>query len=77
MCLKFIVALKHRIKWLIAIFVSSSENGWTDHSGECSGSPAPGLSYAVSRRAPHNDPPCWLSGKIKEHVLEAIIHTQL
>lgn len=25
MCLKFIVALKHRIKWLTAIFVSSGE----------------------------------------------------
>ena len=37
----------------------------TDHSGECSGSPAPGPSCGVSKRALRKDPPCLLSGKIK------------
>ena len=37
----------------------------TDHSGECSGSPAPGPSCGVSKRAPRKDPPCQLSSKIK------------
>ena len=43
----------------------------THHSGECS--PALGPSCGISKRAPHKDPPCRLSGKIKEHILEEII----
>ena len=49
----------------------------TDQSGECSGSPAAGPSCGVSKRAPNEDPPCRLSGKIKEHMLEEIIPTGL
>ena len=30
----------------------------TDHSGECSCSPTPGLSFGISKRAPDKDPPC-------------------
>ena len=48
----------------------------TDHAGECSGSPAPSP-CGISKRAPHKDPPCRLSGKIKEHILEEIIPTGL
>ena len=36
----------------------------TDHSGECSGSTAPGPSCGVSERAPCKDPPCRPSGKM-------------
>ena len=49
----------------------------TDHSGECSGSTAPGPSCGSFKRAAHKDPPCWLSGKRKEHILEKIIPTGL
>ena len=49
----------------------------TDNSSECSGSPAPGPACGISKRAPHKDPPCQLSGKIKEHILEETIPTGL
>ena len=49
----------------------------TDHSGECSGRPTPGPFCGISKRAPSKDPPCRLSGKIKEHILEEIIPTGL
>lgn len=42
----------------------------TDHSGECRPLPS---SSGVSKRAPRKDPPCRLSGQIKEHTLEVII----
>ena len=49
----------------------------TDHSDECSDSPAPGPSCGISKRSPRKDPLCQLSGKIKEHILEEIIPTGL
>ena len=49
----------------------------TDHSGQCSGSPIPGPNCGISKRAPHKDPPCWLSGKINKLILEEIIPTGL
>lgn len=49
----------------------------TGHSGECSGCPIPGPNCGISKRAPHKDPLCWLSGKINKHILEEIIPTGL
>lgn len=49
----------------------------TDHCGECSGSPIPGPNCGISKRAPHKDPPCWLSSKINKHILGEIIPTGL
>ena len=49
----------------------------TDHSGECSGGPIPGPNCGISKRAPHKDPPCWLSSKINKRILGEIILTGL
>ena len=59
-------------------FLSAVAREWvTEHSDECSGSSTPGPSCGISKRAACKDPPCRLSGKIKEHILEIIIPTGL
>ena len=75
---KIYCSLNAQNKMTYTQFLLAVAREWvTDHPGECSGSPAPGPSCGVSKRASCKDPPCRLSGKIKEHILEGIIPTGL
>ena len=75
---KIYCSLNAQNKMTYKQFLLAVAREWvTEHSGECSGSPAPGPPCGVFKRVPRKDPPCRLSGKIKEHVLEEIIPTGL
>ena len=59
------------------LLVAAAREWVTDHSGECNGSPTAGPFCGVCKRASPTstlltckDPPCQLSGKIKEGTLE-------
>ena len=56
---KIYCSLNAQNKMTYKQFLLAVARGWvTDHSGECSGSPAPGPSCGVSKRGPHKYPPC-------------------
>ena len=56
---KIYCSLNAQNKMTYKQFLLAVAREWvTDHSGECSGSPTPGPSCGVSKRAPCKDPPC-------------------